>query len=210
MRQHLTDITPRTHEKSQSPRNSRSQNRRRSWALPFGQRWLLEENQQAQRAREVETLRQEHRKEMQAMVADFSSAQAQLQARLAALEAELKDSGEKPGKGASRPEDLQLIGRLQTRLKEREDIIRQLTKKKLEDVPSRVVSVPNLASYAKNFLSGDLGSRINAPPIMKSPSLDPSPSSGRPYKPNQSLDAKTATRFQGLLGTEALILFPHR
>lgn len=37
---------------------------------------------------EVEALRQEHRKEMQAMVADFSGAQAQLQARLAALEAE--------------------------------------------------------------------------------------------------------------------------
>uniref|UniRef100_A0A2K5N9Y8 Family with sequence similarity 184 member B n=1 Tax=Cercocebus atys TaxID=9531 RepID=A0A2K5N9Y8_CERAT len=193
------------------------------------QRRLLEETQQALRTREVETLRQEHRKEMQAMVADFSSAQAQLQARLAALEAELKDSGEKPGKGASRPEDLQLIGRLQTRLKEREDIIKQLTeerrfhyaafpsamshrnrsfsfnphpgyltpsmkKKKMEDVPSRVVSVPNLASYAKNFLSGDLSSRINAPPITKSPSLDPSPSCGRPYKPNQSTDAKTATR----------------
>uniref|UniRef100_A0A2I3HXP9 Family with sequence similarity 184 member B n=1 Tax=Nomascus leucogenys TaxID=61853 RepID=A0A2I3HXP9_NOMLE len=193
------------------------------------QRRLLEETQQTQHAREVETLRQEHRKEMQAMVADFSSAQAQLQARLAALEAELKDSGEKPGKGASRPEDLQLIGRLQTRLKEREDIIKQLTeerrfhyaafpsamshrnrsfsfnphpgyltpsmkKKKVEDVPSRVVSVPNLASYAKNFLSGDLSSRINAPPITKSPSLDPSPSCGRTYKPNQSTDAKTATR----------------
>ncbi|KAL4679939.1 hypothetical protein H8957_007519 [Semnopithecus entellus] len=193
------------------------------------QRRLLEETQQALRTREVETLRQEHRKEMQAMVADFSSAQAQLQARLAALEAELKDSGEKPGKGASRPEDLQLIGRLQTRLKEREDIIKQLTeerrfhyaafpsamshrnrsfsfnphpgyltpsmkKKKMESVPSRVVSVPNLASYAKNFLSGDLSSRINAPPITKSPSLDPSPSCGRLYKPNQSTDAKTATR----------------
>lgn len=49
---------------------------------------LLEEDQQAQRAREVEMLRQEHRKEMQAMVADFSSAQARLQARLAALETE--------------------------------------------------------------------------------------------------------------------------
>ncbi|XP_053434053.1 protein FAM184B [Nycticebus coucang] len=193
------------------------------------QRRLLEESQQAQRAREVETLRQEHRKEMQAMVADFSSAQAQLQARLAALEAELKDSGEKPGKGASRPEDLQLIGRLQSLLREREDIIKQLAeerrlhrvafpgsmshrnrsfsfnphpgyltpsmkKKKIEEVPSRVVSVPNLASYAKNFLSGDLSSRINAPPITKSPSLDPSPSGGRPHKPTQSLDAKTATR----------------
>lgn len=38
----------------------------------------------------------------------------------------LKDSGEKPGKGVSRPEDVQLIGRLQTRLKEREEIIKQL------------------------------------------------------------------------------------
>uniref|UniRef100_A0A8C0S4R2 Protein FAM184A/B N-terminal domain-containing protein n=1 Tax=Canis lupus familiaris TaxID=9615 RepID=A0A8C0S4R2_CANLF len=195
------------------------------------QRRLLEEDQQAQRAREVEKLRQEHRKEMQAMVADFSSAQARLQARLAALEAELKDSGEKPGKGASRPEDAQLIGRLQTRLKEREEIIKQLMeerrfhyaafpsamshrnrsfsfnphpgyltpsmkKKKMEEVPSRVVSVPNLASYAKNFLSGDLSSRISAPPITKSPSLDPSPSCGQPYKPTQSLDVKTATRTQ--------------
>ncbi|KAM9699680.1 protein FAM184B isoform 2-T2 [Dama dama] len=195
------------------------------------QRRLLEEDQQAQRAREVEMLRQEHRKEMQAMVADFSSAQARLQARLAALETELKDSREKPGKGASRPEDVQLIGRLQTRLKEREEIIKQLTeerrfhyaafpsamshrnrsfsfnphpgyltpsmkKKKVEEVPSRVVSVPNLASYAKNFLSGDLSSRINAPPITKSPSLDPGPSCGRPYKPTPSLDVKTATRTQ--------------
>ncbi|XP_006884593.1 PREDICTED: protein FAM184B [Elephantulus edwardii] len=192
---------------------------------------VLEENQQAQQAREVEALRQEHRKEMQTMVADFSSAQARLQARLAALETELKESGEKPGNGASRPEDLQLIGHLQTRLKEREDIIKQLTeerrfhyaafpgamahrnrsfsfhphpgyltpsmkKKRMEDVPSRVVSVPNLASYAKNFLSGDLSSRINAPPITKSPSLDPSPGCGRSYKPSQSLDVKTASRTQ--------------
>ncbi|XP_021115902.1 protein FAM184B isoform X2 [Heterocephalus glaber] len=195
------------------------------------QRRLLEEGHQAQRAREVETLRQEHQKEMQAVVADFSGAQARLQARLAALEAELKDSGEKPGKAASRPEDLQLLGRLQSRLKEREEIIKQLTeerrfhyaafpsavshrnrsfsfhphpgcltptmkKKKMEEVPSRVVSVPNLASYAKNFLSGDLSSRINAPPITKSPSLDPSPNCGRPYKPSPSLGTKTATRAQ--------------
>nr|XP_031542249.1 protein FAM184B isoform X2 [Vicugna pacos] len=160
------------------------------------QRKRLEEDQQAQRAREVELLRQEHRKEMQAMVADFSSAQARLQARLAALETEPKDSGEKPGKGASRPEDVQLIGRLRTRLKEREEVIRQLTKKKVEEVPSRVVSVPNLASYAKNFLSGDLSSRIHAPPITKSPSLDPGPSCGRPYKPTPSPDVKTATRTQ--------------
>lgn len=65
----------------------------------------------------------------------------------------------------------------------------------MEEVPSRVVSVPNLASYAKNFLSGDLSSRISAPPITKSPSLDPSPGCGQPYKPTQLLDGKTATRY---------------
>ncbi|XP_057581800.1 protein FAM184B [Hippopotamus amphibius kiboko] len=192
---------------------------------------LLEEGQQAQRAREVELLCQQHQQEVQSMVADFSRAQARLQARLAALEAERKDSGEKPGKGASMPEDVQLIGRLQTRLKEREEVIKQLTKERrfhytafpsavshrnrsfsfnphpgyltpsmkkkvMEEVPSRVVSVPNLASYAKNFLSGDLSSRISAPPITKSPSLDPGPTCGRPYKPSPSLDAKTATRTQ--------------
>ncbi|KAK2508535.1 hypothetical protein MC885_012250 [Smutsia gigantea] len=52
------------------------------------ERRLLELDQQAQQAREVEMLRQEHRQEMQTMVADFSSAQAQLQARLTALETE--------------------------------------------------------------------------------------------------------------------------
>ncbi|XP_013002782.1 protein FAM184B isoform X2 [Cavia porcellus] len=154
--------------------------------------------------------------------------QLQQEARQLREQRRLKDSGEKPAKAASRPEDLQLIGCLQARLKEREEIIKQLTeerrfhcaafpsamshrnrsfsfnphpgcltpsmkKKKMEEVPSRVVSVPNLASYAKNFLSGDLSSRISAPPLTKSPSLDPSPGCGQPYKPTPLLDAKTAT-----------------
>lgn len=82
-----TPATQQSGEKPQCPRGSVP----RAWAspavLPSTHR-LLEEDQQAQRAREVEKLRQEHRKEMQAMVADFSSAQARLQARLAALETE--------------------------------------------------------------------------------------------------------------------------
>lgn len=57
-----------------------------------------------------------------------------------------------------------------------------------------MVSVPNLASYAKNFLSGDLGSRIGAPPLTKSPSLDPSSACSRPYKGTQSPDVKNAAR----------------
>lgn len=39
----------------------------------------------------------------------------------------LKDGGEKPAKGASRPEDVQLIARLQSLLQEREEIIKRLT-----------------------------------------------------------------------------------
>ncbi|XP_031409038.1 LOW QUALITY PROTEIN: protein FAM184B [Meleagris gallopavo] len=63
------------------------------------------------------------------------------------------------------------------------------------EVPSRVVSVPNLASYAKSFLSGDLRSKRSVPQITKSTSLDQSPgclSVGSPTA--QTLDSSTSTR----------------
>ncbi|XP_012864346.1 PREDICTED: protein FAM184B [Dipodomys ordii] len=162
------------------------------------QRRLLEEDQQAQRAREVEALRQEHRKEMQAMVADFSGAQARLQARLAALEAEqeIRRQEERRFHYAAFPSTMSHRNRSFSFNPHPGYLTPSMKKKKMEEVPSRVVSVPNLASYAKNFLSGDLSSRINAPPITKSPSLDPSPSCSRPYKAAQALDAKTALRPQ--------------
>ncbi|XP_061235719.1 protein FAM184B [Neopsephotus bourkii] len=47
-----------------------------------------------------------------------------------------------------------------------------MKKKKTIEAPSRVVSVPNLASYAKSFLSCDLRSKRSAPQITKSTSLD--------------------------------------
>ncbi|XP_019382166.1 PREDICTED: protein FAM184B [Gavialis gangeticus] len=72
-----------------------------------------------------------------------------------------------------------------------------MKKKKLDDVPSRVVSVPNLASYAKSFLSCDLRSKRSSPQITKSTSLDQSPSCIRAcYQSTQSSDSSTATRKQ--------------
>uniref|UniRef100_A0A7M4EAI8 Family with sequence similarity 184 member B n=1 Tax=Crocodylus porosus TaxID=8502 RepID=A0A7M4EAI8_CROPO len=72
-----------------------------------------------------------------------------------------------------------------------------MKKKKLDDVPSRVVSVPNLASYAKSFLSCDLRSKRSSPQITKSTSLDQSPTCIRAcYQSTQSSDSSTATRKQ--------------
>uniref|UniRef100_A0A8C3TE44 Family with sequence similarity 184 member B n=1 Tax=Chelydra serpentina TaxID=8475 RepID=A0A8C3TE44_CHESE len=195
-------------------------------------RWLLEEDLKVKHQKELDILKQEHRKEIQNMIADFSSAQAHLQAKIVSLETELKELEEKPRKRESRPEDMHLIGCLQNKLSEREEIIKQLTEgrkfqhlllpsteshrnrsfsfnpnpgcltpsmkqKKLNEVPSRVVSVPNLASYAKNFLSCDLRSKRNSPPITKSTSLDQSAGCIRAsYQSAQSSDSNHATRTQ--------------
>ncbi|XP_071599978.1 protein FAM184B [Heliangelus exortis] len=70
--------------------------------------------------------------------------------------------------------------------------------KKTAEVCSRVVSVPNLASYAKSFLSCDLRSKRSAPQIKKSTSLDQSPGCLRAGSPSaQSSDNIAASRAQG-------------
>ncbi|XP_067386415.1 protein FAM184B [Emydura macquarii macquarii] len=194
---------------------------------------LPEEDLKVEHKKELDILKQDHRKEIQNMVSNFSSAQAHLQAKIVSLETELKELEEKPRKRESRPEDMHLIGCLQNKLSEREEIIKQLTEgrkfqhvllpsteshqnrsfsftstpgcltpsmkqKKLNEVPSRVVSVPNLASYAKNFLSCDLRSKRNAPPIAKSTSLDQSAGCTRAsYQSAQSSDISHATRTKG-------------
>ncbi|XP_014792585.1 PREDICTED: protein FAM184B-like isoform X3 [Calidris pugnax] len=72
--------------------------------------------------------------------------------------------------------------------------------KKTAEVPSRVVSVPNLAAYAKSFLSCDLRSKRNAPQITKSTSLDRSPGGLSVGSPSaQSSDSSTATRYLSVL-----------
>nr|XP_025034212.1 protein FAM184B [Pelodiscus sinensis] len=192
----------------------------------------LLEDLKVKHKRELDILKQEHHKEIQNMVSDFSSAQAQLQAKIVSVETECKELEEKLKKQEPRPEDMHLIGCLQNKLSEREEIIRQLTEgrkfqhlllssteshrnrsfsfnptpgcltpstkqKKLNEVPSRVVSVPNLASYAKNFLSCDLRSKRTAPPITKSTSLDQSAGSIRAsYQSAQSSDSSYAARIQ--------------
>ncbi|XP_039921819.1 protein FAM184B isoform X2 [Hirundo rustica] len=73
-----------------------------------------------------------------------------------------------------------------------------MKKKKTVEAPSRVVSVPNLASYAKSFLSCDLRSKRSAPQITKSTSLDRSPGCLRVGSPStQSSDSSAATRTRG-------------
>ncbi|KAM9027733.1 protein FAM184B isoform 2-T2 [Ara ararauna] len=73
-----------------------------------------------------------------------------------------------------------------------------MKKKKTIEAPSRVVSVPNLASYAKSFLSCDLRSKRSAPQIIKSTSLDRSPGCLRVGFPSsQSSDSSAATRAHG-------------
>uniref|UniRef100_A0A8C8B367 Family with sequence similarity 184 member B n=1 Tax=Otus sunia TaxID=257818 RepID=A0A8C8B367_9STRI len=68
------------------------------------------------------------------------------------------------------------------------------------EVPSRVVSVPNLASYAKSFLSCDLRSKRSAPQITKSTSLDRSPGCLRVGSPSaQPSDSSAATRYLTIL-----------
>nr|XP_013815467.1 PREDICTED: protein FAM184B [Apteryx mantelli mantelli] len=70
-----------------------------------------------------------------------------------------------------------------------------MKKKKLDEVPSRVVSVPNLASYAKSFWSCDLRSKRSAPQIPKSASLDQTPGCLRMgYLSAQSSGSCAATR----------------
>uniref|UniRef100_A0A8C6K7L9 Uncharacterized protein n=1 Tax=Melopsittacus undulatus TaxID=13146 RepID=A0A8C6K7L9_MELUD len=73
-----------------------------------------------------------------------------------------------------------------------------MKKKKTIEAPSRVVSVPNLASYAKSFLSCDLRSKRSAPQITKSTSLDRSPGCLRVGFPSaQSSESSAATRAHG-------------
>uniref|UniRef100_A0A8C3UA01 Family with sequence similarity 184 member B n=1 Tax=Catharus ustulatus TaxID=91951 RepID=A0A8C3UA01_CATUS len=150
---------------------------------------LLVEDLNIKHKKELDILKRDHRKEIENIVSDFSSTQAHLQAKIFSLDTSRK--------WESRPEDTHLINCLQDKLSEKEEIIKQLCshiasdwnrsfsfnpntacltpfmkQKKTVEVPSRVVSVPNLASYAKSFLSCDLRSKRSAPQITKSTSLD--------------------------------------
>uniref|UniRef100_A0A803VWW0 Family with sequence similarity 184 member B n=1 Tax=Ficedula albicollis TaxID=59894 RepID=A0A803VWW0_FICAL len=81
-----------------------------------------------------------------------------------------------------------------------------MKQKKTVEVPSRVVSVPNLASYAKSFLSCDLRSKRSVPQITKSTSLDRTSGCLRVGSPStQSSESSAATRYLYILYDNKLI-----
>ncbi|XP_066574181.1 protein FAM184B [Amia ocellicauda] len=173
------------------------QQQRRSW----------EEEVLARHCLEAECVNREHRQEIHTIVSDFSSAQTRLQARIAALEAELKEKEEKSKRRESRMEDLHIIGKLQDKLSEREHVIKRLLeerrchppaqgtsdaaavkcyenrplpgsltptlkKKRMEEMPPRVTSVPNLSSYERSFLGCEGAPGARSPQATKSPSFE--------------------------------------
>ncbi|XP_064419760.1 protein FAM184B isoform X2 [Latimeria chalumnae] len=164
----------------------------------------------------MDSLKQDHQKEIQIMVSEFSSAQARLQAKIVSLETMLKETEEKRRNHELKSEELHLIGRLQDKLSERDQVIRRLMeeqkfnqaatitsesymnrsfsckpnpgsltptmkKKKTEESPSRVVSVPNLSSYEKSFQGCESNPTRRNTLTAKPPNVEQSPAPGRPY-----------------------------
>ncbi|XP_068606864.1 protein FAM184B isoform X2 [Brachionichthys hirsutus] len=84
--------------------------------------------EEAKRSEEVEEMRREHKKELQSLVSEYSSAQTHLQARIVALENELREREERCRRREPRCDDQQL-GRLQERLSERDQLIKRLVER---------------------------------------------------------------------------------
>uniref|UniRef100_A0AAR2JZB1 Uncharacterized protein n=1 Tax=Pygocentrus nattereri TaxID=42514 RepID=A0AAR2JZB1_PYGNA len=103
---------------------------------------------------EMETVKKEHRMEIQTIMSDFSSAQTQLQARIVALETEYVSLQSKMSVITDNRESKSAPSSFQ---------------KMVEDVPPRVTSVPNLSSM-------DGGS----PKATRSPSMEQQGSRGLP------------------------------
>uniref|UniRef100_A0A8C6K7N5 Family with sequence similarity 184 member B n=1 Tax=Nothobranchius furzeri TaxID=105023 RepID=A0A8C6K7N5_NOTFU len=87
------------------------------------------EREEEKRRKEVEEIRREHKKEMQSLVSEYSSAQNHLQARIVALENELREREDRCRRREPRCDDLQL-GRLQERLMERDQLIKRLVEER--------------------------------------------------------------------------------
>ncbi|GCB73738.1 hypothetical protein scyTo_0002819 [Scyliorhinus torazame] len=191
----------------------------------------LEEELKDKHEKEINFLKQNHLKEIQGIVSDFSSSQTRLQAKIVSLETEVKEVEEKSRKHESKPEDLNHISKLQDKLSERDRVIKRLLderrfqqiamansesnisrsfsrsphtgsftptmKKRTEDLPVRVVSVPNLCLYEKNFLSSESSPTNKFPLMTKSPSLDQSLSSTSTLlnQPLQVQPSKQAPRY---------------
>ncbi|XP_054635022.1 protein FAM184B isoform X2 [Dunckerocampus dactyliophorus] len=81
------------------------------------------------RRKELEEIRKEHKKEIQNLVCEYNSAQMHLQARIVALENELREREERCRRREPRCDDLQL-GKLQERLAERDQLIKRLVEER--------------------------------------------------------------------------------
>nr|XP_057938648.1 protein FAM184B isoform X2 [Doryrhamphus excisus] len=81
------------------------------------------------RRKELEEIRKEHKKEIQNLVCEYNGAQMHLQARIVALENELREREERCRRREPRCDDLQL-GKLQERLAERDQLIKRLVEER--------------------------------------------------------------------------------
>ncbi|XP_034776671.2 protein FAM184B-like isoform X3 [Acipenser ruthenus] len=100
------------------------------------QRRSIEDDLVTRHHRELESLKQEQRKEIQTIVSDFSSAQTRLQARIVSLETGIKENEEKSKRRESRLEDLHVIGKLQEKVSVRDHIIKRLVEeRKCQQLP---------------------------------------------------------------------------
>ncbi|KAF3852100.1 hypothetical protein F7725_005455 [Dissostichus mawsoni] len=87
------------------------------------------EREEDKRREEVEEIRKKHKKELQSLASEYSSAQTHLQARIVALENELREREERCRRREPRTDDVQL-GRLQERLTERDQLIKRLVEER--------------------------------------------------------------------------------
>ncbi|XP_061882284.1 protein FAM184B isoform X2 [Entelurus aequoreus] len=87
------------------------------------------EEAEEKRRKDVEEMRKEHKKEIQNLQGEYSSAQMHLQARIVALENELREREERCRRREPPSEDLQL-GKLQERLAERDQLIKRLVEER--------------------------------------------------------------------------------
>ncbi|XP_041950078.1 protein FAM184B isoform X1 [Alosa sapidissima] len=153
------------------------------------------------RRQDVDSMKRDHRREIQTLIA----AQTRLQARIIALETELREREERTRRREPRLEDLHNISKLQDKLAERDQLIKRLVEERhqlsqhppvgdgtpkhydskthvgsltptlkkvvLEETPPRVTSVPNLSAYERGYLTPDAGTSMS-PQTARSPSFE--------------------------------------
>ncbi|XP_063075649.1 protein FAM184B isoform X2 [Engraulis encrasicolus] len=158
------------------------------------------EEREKSRRQDVDSVRRDHRREMQNLI----TAQTRLQARIVALETELREREERSRRREPRLEDLHTISKLQDKLSERDQLIKRLDerhhqsqhpssgngslkhydskthignvtptakKKAAEETPPRVTSVPNLSACERGYLSTDAGASLPSQ-TARSPSFE--------------------------------------